>query len=154
MPEDLRVFGPLTLPVHRREAMVPRLLEAHEAAITSLVHDGTDRRFPGTILHRWRPHDRRMCSVLSRQAWRADALTKVAALAPDSQRPALLNRLGGRLLEQVPNPDILEATPVLLADAPARFRHMPHTQDTLASGLRGFWPVLDGISGMPVLPIE
>jgi thiamine biosynthesis lipoprotein len=36
--------------------------------------------------------------VLARRAWRADALTKVAALAPDASRQALLRRLGGRLL--------------------------------------------------------
>jgi thiamine biosynthesis lipoprotein len=103
---DLRVFGPLTLPVHRREADgALRLLGGlHEAAIaSSLVRDGTDRRFPGTILRTGGDRmARRMCSVLSRQAWRADALTKVAALAPDWQRPALLNRLGGRLLEPGP----------------------------------------------------
>ena len=30
---------------------------------------------------------------------------------------------------------------------PAKVFDMPDTQDTLASGLRGFWPVLDGHLG-------
>lgn len=100
---DLRVFGPLTLPVHRREADGGfRLLgELQEAALaSSLVHDGTDPRFPGMILNtNGDTVTRGMCSVLARQAWRADALTKVAALAPASSRSALLDRLGGRLVE-------------------------------------------------------
>jgi thiamine biosynthesis lipoprotein len=99
---DLRVFGTLVLPVSRREgdgALRP-LGGLREAAIaSSAVHAHADRRFPGTILD---PTSRRSApgvwSVLAREAWRADALTKVAALAPDGPRQAVLSRLGARLL--------------------------------------------------------
>jgi thiamine biosynthesis lipoprotein len=103
---DLRVFGTLVLPVSRREsdgALRP-LGGLREAAIASsaVVQGRADRRFPGTILdaagHRSAPG---VWSVLARCAWRADALTKVAALAPDASREALLYRLGGRLLDPI-----------------------------------------------------
>jgi thiamine biosynthesis lipoprotein len=99
---DLRVFGALVLPVSRREndgALRP-LGGVQDAAIaSSAVRARADRLFPGTIVdatgHRSAPG---VWSVLARRAWRADALTKVAALAPDASRQALLRRLGGRLL--------------------------------------------------------
>jgi thiamine biosynthesis lipoprotein len=99
---DLRVFGPLTLPVHRREdggALLP-LGGLRDAAIaSSAVRSRTDARFPGMIVsaagNRLAPG---VWSVLARHAWRADALTKVAALAPDATRQALLRRLGGQLV--------------------------------------------------------
>jgi thiamine biosynthesis lipoprotein len=37
-------------------------------------------------------------SVIARQCWRADALTKVAALASASERAAIIRRLGGQLV--------------------------------------------------------
>jgi FAD:protein FMN transferase len=99
---DLRVFGPLTLPVHRRESdgTLRPVGGIREAALaSSAVGLPTDSRFPGMIVS---ATERRVApnvwSVLARQAWRADALTKVAALASDSARQALLHRLGGRLL--------------------------------------------------------
>lgn len=103
---DLRVFGTLILPVSCRDldgALRP-LGGVHEASIaSSAVPIRADRRFPGTILgatgHQLAPG---VWSVLARQAWRADALTKVAALAPDASRQLLLSRLGGRLLSPVP----------------------------------------------------
>jgi thiamine biosynthesis lipoprotein len=103
---DLRVFGTLTLPVSRRESdgTLRPLGGVREAAIaSSAVHVRADARFPGTILaatgHRLAPD---VWSVLARHAWRADALTKVAALAPDASRQEVLSRLGGRLLSPVP----------------------------------------------------
>jgi thiamine biosynthesis lipoprotein len=100
---DLRVFGALSLPVHRREAdgAVKLLGGLREAAIaSSRVHRGSDRRFPGAILNvRGERPAAGVSSVLARRAWRADALTKVAALAPDHSRDTLLTRLGGRLVE-------------------------------------------------------
>jgi thiamine biosynthesis lipoprotein len=99
---DLRVFGALTLPVHRREAdgTLTPLGGLREAAIaSSAVHVGAEGRFPGTILSAGdgRPTPG-VWSVLARQAWRADALTKVAALAPEASRQSALSRLGGRLV--------------------------------------------------------
>jgi len=100
---DLRVFGPLTLPVHRREAdgTVKLLGGLRDAAIaSSRVHDGSDDRFPGVIVNpRGDQPATGVSSVLARQAWRADALTKVAAVASHRSRHMLLNRLGGRLVE-------------------------------------------------------
>lgn len=101
---DLRVFGALTLPVNRREpngrlAWLGGLRQA--ALATSAVHARRARRFPGTIVTA--AGDKAavgVWSVLARRAWRADALTKVAALAPDASRHALLRRLGGRLVER------------------------------------------------------
>jgi thiamine biosynthesis lipoprotein len=37
-------------------------------------------------------------TVVARRAWRADALTKVAALAPAQDRLDTVQRLGGRLI--------------------------------------------------------
>jgi thiamine biosynthesis lipoprotein len=103
---DLRVFGQVTLPVHRREpdGTLRYLGGLREAAIaTSLVQPGTEGRFPGRILRAdgGRPAPG-VCTVLARQAWRADALTKVATLAATSTREQLLARLGGRLVEPRP----------------------------------------------------
>jgi thiamine biosynthesis lipoprotein len=104
---DLRAFGTLVLPVSRREsdgALRP-LGGLREAAIASSAvgHGRADRRFPGTILDATgRRSAPGVWSVLARRAWRADTLTKVAALAPDTSREALLGRLGGRLVKPMP----------------------------------------------------
>ena len=104
---DLRVFGTLTLagqPPRRRWRVTAagwasrsgdrQLRGAHPYGSPLSRHDPDCR--PVT---NWRPG---VWSVLARQAWRADALTKVAALAPDASRQVLLSRLGGRLLSPVP----------------------------------------------------
>jgi thiamine biosynthesis lipoprotein len=103
---DLRVFGTLILPISRREsdgALQP-LGGVRDASIaSSAVHVRADPRFPGTIVGA--PGQRAtpgVWSVLARHAWRADALTKVAALAPEASRQEVLSRLGGRLLSPVP----------------------------------------------------
>lgn len=96
---DLRVFGDVVLPVHRRETggSVRRLGGLHRAALATSGGAGAfDPAAPGLVLSAdgarvpsgtW--------SVLARRAWRADALTKVAALVPPDARPALVARLGG-----------------------------------------------------------
>jgi thiamine biosynthesis lipoprotein len=103
---DLRVFGKLVLPVHRREAdgAVKPLGGIREAAIaSSAVQSHPDARAPGVILG---ASDQRpapgVWSVLAHRAWRADALTKVAALAPAHARHLVVGRLGGRLVDPVP----------------------------------------------------
>jgi thiamine biosynthesis lipoprotein len=103
---DLRVFGNLTLPVQRREAngTIRPLGGLQEAAMASSAVRGHPRaRTPGVILG---GTDQRpapgVWSVLAHQAWRADALTKVAALAPAESRHLMVSRLGGRLLDPVP----------------------------------------------------
>lgn len=100
---DMRAFGSITLPISRRESngSLQSLGGMRDAAIaTSEIQPERNARFPGEVL------DRNGCrapsgvwTVLSSSAWRADALTKVAALAPASQRDALLSRLGGRLID-------------------------------------------------------
>jgi thiamine biosynthesis lipoprotein len=99
---DLRVFGELTLPVSRRDAdgNVSQLGGLREAAIaTSAVGEQPDARFPGAIVSTTgqMPHSG-VWTVVARRAWRADALTKVAALAPAQDRLDTVQRLGGRLI--------------------------------------------------------
>ena len=72
------------------------------ALATSAVTDsaGADRAaFPGHIIGkpgmRLRPG---IFTVLARRAWRADALTKVAACTPAARRAQTVARLGGHLV--------------------------------------------------------
>ena len=99
---DLRVFGALMLPISRREndGTLQPLGRIREAAIaSSAVQTRAERRFPGMIVHAaGHGSTPGVWSVLARRAWRADALTKVAALAPQASRQTLLLRLRGRLL--------------------------------------------------------
>lgn len=99
---DIRAFGAVTLPVSRREAggSVRFLGGLRDAAIaTSAVAPRRSARFPGTIVAAGRA---RPClgvwTVIASRAWRADALTKVAALTAADRRSAVLRRLGGRLV--------------------------------------------------------
>lgn len=96
---DLRVFGDLLLPVARREidGTLRQLGGLRDAALaTSAARRTADNEFPGLIVGEsvqvgvW--------SVVARFAWRADALTKVAANAPDDAREAIIARLGGQLV--------------------------------------------------------
>lgn len=99
---DLRVFGRCRLPVQRRE-IDGRFLSLGDlqntALATSAVHATPEARFPGQIVLPdgvSRPQVG-VWSVLASSAWRADALTKVAALAPEETRWSLVARLGGQL---------------------------------------------------------
>jgi thiamine biosynthesis lipoprotein len=98
---DLRVFGELRFPVRRPEldGSFTSFGELHRTALaTSSVCNIPDSRFPGCIVAAGAQTPATgMWSVLAAQAWRADALTKVAALAQDAARETLLRRLGGRL---------------------------------------------------------
>lgn len=95
---DLRVFGDLVLPVSRRE-IDGRLLQLgglrNAALATSISGAPRDPSFPGVIVG-VATHSG-VWSVTARFAWRADALTKVAANAPAHARAAIVARLGGRL---------------------------------------------------------
>lgn len=102
---DLRVMGELVLPVHRRSA--DRGLEPlgglHQAAMASSwvqsPADEPDPDFPACLVSsQGRPPAQGVLTVMARTAWRADALTKVAALTPAAQRSAVIARLGGILL--------------------------------------------------------
>jgi len=94
---DLRVTGGRALPVQLRGT--DRVLMLSEAALASSASSATwDATTPGEIIGangiaqgHW--------SVLAARAWRADALTKVAALASADTRATVLARLGGRLID-------------------------------------------------------
>lgn len=102
---DLLAFGATSISVHRRElngALTP-LGPLHQGAIaSSAVTPQPDPRFPGHIIAgEGLTPAAGVWSVRAASAWRADALTKVAALAPPRERATLIARLGGRLLEPV-----------------------------------------------------
>lgn len=61
--------------------------------------DGNVSSFAGQVFGRdsW-PVGPGVWSVLARTAWRADALTKVAAGTPADRRDELIRRLGGRVV--------------------------------------------------------
>lgn len=107
---DLRVFGELVLPVQRREAdgSLRPLGGLRDAAIATSqcrgINEAPDADLPGMIVgtaaHGAQPG---VFSVLARQAWRADALTKVACLAAKDEREELLRTLGGQLVLPPPS---------------------------------------------------
>jgi len=102
---DLRVFGDLALPVHRREldGTLQPLGTLRDAAVASTrvsEPGAADESFPACIVA---PPARQaqpgVWTVLARTAWRADALTKVAATAVASERRGRIEQLGGSLIE-------------------------------------------------------
>lgn len=99
---DLRVFGDMALPVRRTIDNNGCSVSEHlrETAIaTSVVRGIPDPRYPGCIVTGGAgvPAEG-VWSVTAATAWRADALTKVAALAEDAGREPLIRRLGGCLV--------------------------------------------------------
>lgn len=114
---DLRLFGPNSMPIAVREASgaITSLGEwSNTAMATSAVGLTVEEheRFPSCIVS---PNacDGRSCihfnrcprawTVRAGETWRADALTKVAALAPEAERVACIARLGGCLIEAKPH---------------------------------------------------
>lgn len=98
---DLRVYGDLVLPVQRREldGSLSQLGGLQDAAIaTSCVRATPEADFPAWIVGGVHMPTPGAWSVLARTAWRADALTKVAGVASEEERPALIRRLGGKLI--------------------------------------------------------
>lgn len=98
---DLRAFGELVLPVQRREidGSYNALGGLQNAAIaTTCVRSAHDKSFPSWIFSDARTPATGTWSVIARQAWRADALTKVASLAHPSERNTLIEQLGGKLI--------------------------------------------------------
>lgn len=107
---DLRQFGQTPLPVTVQGPRGERraLTVLHNTAVAASI-SGSDEalrdRFPARLV---RPtsaslhcHARQMsdfCAVQASQCWRADALTKVALLAPRDEVQRLIHRLGGRLV--------------------------------------------------------
>jgi FAD:protein FMN transferase len=95
---DLRVYGDLVLPIQRRNANgnYVALGGLQNAAIaTSVVTVDVNETFPGKIMSDIVTPNIGAWSVMAHYAWRADALTKVAALAKDNQRNEVIKCLGG-----------------------------------------------------------
>jgi thiamine biosynthesis lipoprotein len=99
---DILAFGEAQMPIARREldgSIRPCGTLRNAAFASSRVAKTQDDEFPAEIVGVpgctptpgvW--------SILARRAWRADALTKVAATAPAEQRRALIDKLGGFLI--------------------------------------------------------
>lgn len=102
---DLRAFGDVAVPVQRREldGRMTKLGYLRDAALASSrvapVGVGLSPDFPAHIIA---PHDAKaqpgIWSVMAKSAWRADALTKVAAVVPSAQRQQVIASLGACLL--------------------------------------------------------
>ena len=95
---DLRAYGDLVLPIQRREISgeYVGLGGLQNAAIaTSTVTAHYDETFPGKIMSDISAPNIGTWSVIAHYAWRADALTKVAALAKAVERDEMIKRLGG-----------------------------------------------------------
>lgn len=115
---DLRVFGDMALPVQRREAdgRFTTIGALRDAALASsraaATGEGPDPDFPAHIVAPpGQAPQAGIWTVLARSAWRADALTKVAATTTTSQRAALIDHLGGHLVgpAQTSTPASMEA---------------------------------------------
>ena len=98
---DLRVFGDMEIPVHRRgeDGRTLQIGHLRDGAIaTSEISREANPRFPGCIMEAgYGTPQAGVWSVVASTAWRADALTKVAALAPAAQRTEIITNLQGCL---------------------------------------------------------
>lgn len=96
---DLRVFGNARAPISIRqgESFVPAGILADGAIASSGGQQAEGGRFRGRIVGDTLPALRTM-TVMAAQAWRADALTKVACLSAGDGARDLIGRLGGQLI--------------------------------------------------------
>jgi FAD:protein FMN transferase len=95
---DIRVFGDLVLPIAVRDHLgINHLLGGIQNAAIATSTSNANREFPGLLLDSAGNQIPPLTStVIARSAWRADALTKVAAATSAAERTASLARLGGR----------------------------------------------------------
>ena len=100
---DIRIFGDINIPVHRREidGSVRLLGEFSETAIaTSIIRVDESDRFPGRITGtRDQALSPGIWTVIAPSAWLADALTKVAATAPLCEALDIIKKCGGLFLQ-------------------------------------------------------
>ena len=99
---DLRAFGEITLPIHYRtlQGDIGALGGLNNAAIAT-SSSASNARHPGLLLTgAGEPVPSSQWTVMAHKAWRADALTKVAASLSPHLRTAQLSRLGGTLVYQ------------------------------------------------------
>jgi len=114
---DLRVFGACELPLTARDAhgALQALGSLSTGAVaaswvaagdTAASLAGAAQSFPAFIVGAQEAKTGEVFHVFARSAWRADALTKVAACSPAQERAAVVARLGAYLLESsaLPNP--------------------------------------------------
>ncbi len=103
---DLRVFGDMALPVHRREldGGFTSLGALRQGALASSRGAGApdERHASAMVGTAGQTAAQGVWSVLANTAWRADALTKVACFTAPRQRAAAVARLGGHLVPRVP----------------------------------------------------
>ncbi|MBA3582271.1 MAG: FAD:protein FMN transferase [Gammaproteobacteria bacterium] len=101
---DIRVFGDLSLPIQRRQTngVLTTVTTVKNAAIaTSCWQASYNPRFPALIISTAaQTPSINIATVQAHTAWRADALTKVALLATDAQRAALIMTLKGQLISE------------------------------------------------------
>jgi FAD:protein FMN transferase len=95
---DVRVAGRYALPVRVRGQRIGFAL-ANGAIASSGTNTGYDAELPGEIVGPDLTPAIGTWTVAAQSAWRADALTKVAALARAAEREILLAQLGGRLID-------------------------------------------------------
>ncbi len=101
---DLRVFGSVTLPISKRnpDGKIVFVTNIKNSALaTSVVFEsGCNESFPGLIVSTTNtPATAGAWTVKAKSAWRADALTKVAALTDASIRTKTIADLGGEWLQ-------------------------------------------------------
>jgi thiamine biosynthesis lipoprotein len=110
---DVRAFGDIVLPMQRRElngefSMLGGLRNAAMAsswvATNAVQEDGGIEdalSFPAHIIASKKGNATHtgVWTVIARCAWRADGLTKVAAVTPDGERKKVISQLGGQLVE-------------------------------------------------------
>jgi len=101
---DIRAFGELRVPILLRQGGGAPVYAGdlqNAAVATSSARSELDARYQGLLVNtEGRPIDEGQWTVVARSAWRADALTKVAATAPRDEAEQLVARLGGTLVSK------------------------------------------------------
>jgi thiamine biosynthesis lipoprotein len=98
---DLRVFGDLALPVVQRgtNQQMRQLGQLRNAAVATSRVAQDDDGFPSRLVGQaGQALEDGVWTVLARSAWRADALTKVAAATAAAERASTIAALGACLL--------------------------------------------------------
>lgn len=104
---DLRVYGKKALPISRREVngeLISLGTIQNAAVATSVVNQEYDPALPGKVISETITPQLGAWTVVAHMAWRADALTKVACLASENERNALIATLGGVVYSPTSSP--------------------------------------------------
>ena len=98
---DIRCCGDAVLPIAIRDHLQQEhpLGGLHNAALATSTSPASAAQ-PGLLLdNEGNSQSAATWSVIATSAWRADALTKVAANSPAAERAAFVSKLGGRWIE-------------------------------------------------------